>query len=218
MTPTEELQEKIADYRAEVIARRARAFVDCPDYACGLEIAPLTPKVWTMLHASGNRLICGGGEALESDLRNYVWFTSPLFTDRGPFRKLRKWLALIGFNGLLHHKRTEEWYIATLALFGVELSRIIAETLADAPTGGRSMSPGPCMEAQFIHLFAVEYGWTPEYTREQPIRKLLQLRRNFDTSDDDDGERRVRFEHLRKRNAALAEANVADGSIPKPTA
>ena len=209
---TKELREKIDEYRTEVTARRARAFVDCPDYALGIELGSLTPRIWTMLHASGNRLICGG-EPLEGDIRNYIWFTSPLFTASGRFAKLRKWISLLRFNVMLRRKRGVDWYVACLALASCELSRIISDTLADAPIGGRSTSPGPCMEAQFIGLFAKEYGWSAEYTRNQPLRKLFQLRRKFDTDDDDDGERRVRFEHLRKRNEQLAKENMSDGKL-----
>jgi hypothetical protein len=211
MNPTEDLQQKIAEYRTEVTARRARAFVDCPDYPMGIEIGielnPITPKTWTILHATGNRLICGGGEPLEGDLRSYIWYNSPHFSDNGRFLRVRKWWALLRWNVMLHRNRGADWYVACLALMGAELTRIVHETLADAPTGGRSTSPGPCMEAQFIGLFAKEYGWSAEYTRNQPLRKLFQLRRNFDTDDDDDGERRVRFEHLRKRNEQLQKEN-----------
>lgn len=200
MDHTEELNRKIQEYRSAVIDRRARAFVDCPDYALGLELKPLTPKTWTMLHATGNRLICGG-QPLEGDLRNYIWFHSENYTIGGRFAKLRKWSALLRFNIMLRRRQSSDWYVACLALMGTELARIINDTLADAPKGGNPTSPGPCMEAQFIGLFAKEYGWNPEYTREQPLRKLFQLRRNFDQSDDDDGERAIRFNHLRQRNA-----------------
>ena len=199
-----DINVRIEEYRAEVIARRARAFVDCPDYALGIELKPITPKTWTMLHATGNRLICGGGPPLEGDFRNYVWFHSSRFTASGRFAKFKKWLALVPFNVMLRKRRGKDWYVACLALMGTELERIVIETLADAPTGGRPTSPGPCMEAQFIGLFAKEYGWSAEYTREQPLRKLFQLRRNFGAEDDDEAERRIRFQYLRERNAELA--------------
>lgn len=161
-----------------------------------------------MLHATGNRLICSG-QPLEGDLRNYIWFHSPLFTDSGRFAKARKWAALLKFNVMLHRKRNADWYAACLALMETEIVRIISDALADAPTGGRATSPGPCMEAQFIGLFAKEYGWTPEYTSAQPLRKLFQLRRNFDHTGDDEGERRIRFAFLRERNAELAKERDA---------
>lgn len=208
MEHTSELNRRINEYREETVARRARAFVDCPDYALGIELQPITPKTWTMLHATGNRLICGG-QPLEGDIRNYLWFHSPLFTDTGRFAKWRKWRALLRFNIMLHKKRSVEWYTACLALMETDLKRIIHEALADAPTGGKSTSPGPCMEAQFIGLFAKEHGWTPEYTRVQPLRKLFQLRRNFDQTDDDEAERRIRFQFLRERNEELAKEREA---------
>jgi len=202
MNHTEELQQQIAEYRKEVTARRARAFIDCPDYLFKHELKPLTPKTWTMLHASGNRFLCGG-MPLEGDIRNYIWYSSPWFTMEGRFIKNRKWASLLWWNTILHSRKDEDWYVATLALAGAEIAGIVHETLADAPTGGKNTSPGPCLEAQFIHLCAVEYGWAPEYTREQPLKKLFQLRRNFDTTEDDEGERQIRFAHLRKINEEI---------------
>lgn len=223
MDPTAQLQQAIADHRASVAARRARAYVDCPDTVLGFPVRPLTAPVWTMLHATGNRLVCGG-VPLEGDLRNYLWFSSRLFSLSSGFRPLSsalKWLALLRFNLVLHQRpRDWHWYSATLALAGAELRAIIEEALADAPRGdGTDCAPGPCLQAQFEHFCAVTYGWSPAYTATVPLRRLFQFRRCLDTADADDPEERaIRFAHLKARNDALAaeRGSAEPSSVPCP--
>ena len=165
-----------------------------------------------MLHASGNRFVTGG-QPLEGDVRQYIWYSSPLFAEKGRWVRVRKWRALLRFSMMMHHRKGADWYVASLALITSELARIIDETLADAPAGGGDGSPGPCLEAQLIHIFASHYHWPAEYTREQPMRKLFQLIRNF-TDDDDEGERRIKFAHLRQRNEELAKQRNAQPTEP----
>lgn len=200
MDHTEELQQAIAEYRTATSARRARSFVDCGDCAAGINVLPITPRTWTMLHATGNRLICGG-QPMEGDVRNYLWFHSPLFTTGALARPL-KWFALLRFSALLHRNKDEDWYCATLALITADLAAIVEEAVADAPSSGEGGAPGPCFEAQLIHIISAAYHWSPEYIREQPLRKLMQYVRCINPDDDDAGERRIKYAHLRKRNAA----------------
>jgi hypothetical protein len=208
---TQQLRQRIAAHRASVSARRARAYVDCPDYVLGCACRPLTPPTWTMLHATGNRLATGG-VPLEGDLRNYLWFHSRLFLLAAWLPALLaralKWLALLPFSVTLHRRRDPDWYAATLALAGAEIRAIIAEALADAPAGdGRDCAPGPCLQAQFEHFCAERYGWAPAFTSRQPLRRLFQLRRCLDAATDDDPEERaIRYAHLRERNASALAA------------
>lgn len=207
--PTAQLRRRISDHRAAVAARRARAYVDCPDYVLGLPVRPLTPATWTLLHATGNRLVLGG-TPLEGDIRNYLWFHSRLFplATRLPHsaRQILKWLALLRLSAALRRRRDPDWYAATIATAGLELGAIIAEALADAPAAdGRSdVSPGPCLQAHFEHYCARTYGWAPQVASAMPLRRLFQLLRAGAPPDTDDPEERaIRYDHLRQRNEAL---------------
>ena len=205
MDPTDELQSQIDEYREATISRRARAFIDCPDTVAGMTVRPITPRTWTMMHATGNRLICGG-QPMEGDIRNYLWFHSPLFTQSRFLARPMKWLALLGFSAVLHRRRGYDWYAATLALVGAQLAGIVQEAVADAPKGGGEGSPGPCLEAQITHVLSSAYHWPVEQIRALPLRHAFQLIRCINPDDDDEAERSIRFAHLRKRNAEMTPA------------
>lgn len=217
--PSVDLQQTIAAYRSEVSARRARAFIDCPDTVLGLSLRPVTPPTWTMLQAIGSRLLTEE-TPLEGDVRNYLWFHSRLFwlgsQLPAPCSKLLKWLALLPFSAQLHRRRDIDWYAATLATAINEIRGLLSDALADAPRGDRACAPGPCLEAQLIHFCAEQYGWSPERTRATPLRQLMQYVRAATPSDDDDGERAIRFAHLRKRNAELQAARQVSGLTHNP--
>lgn len=221
ISATASLQSAIAAYRTEVAARRARAFVDCPDTVLGLNVQPVTPPSWTLLQAIGSRLLTDE-IPLEGDIRNYLWFHSPLFALAEGWRRiapkplaevghrLLKWFALLRFSALLHRQPDSDWYAATLATAVNEIRGILSDALADAPSGGRACAPGPCMEAQLIHFFSTQYRWSPERIRATPLRQLMQLVRAAAPADtDDEGERQIRFAHLRQRNAELEKSRSA---------
>jgi hypothetical protein len=170
MTPTESLQKAISEHREAVAARRARAFIDCPDYVLGMPVRPVTPSSWTMLHAVGSRLLTDE-TPLEGDVRNYLWFHSRLFTLSPFWAPVLKWVALLRFSAVLHRRRNDvEWYVATIATAINDIRGILSDALADAPTGGRSCAPGPCMEAQLVHFCASTYGWSEASSRATPLR------------------------------------------------
>lgn len=196
------IQEKLDHYRRTAALRRAAAFAPVPDYILGLAVRPITPPVYSLLHAIGSPLVCGGAAPLEGDLRNYVWFSSRWFTPR---RWLARWLKpLVLFpltlrlaSGDVHR------YHAALALALFDLRQILDDLFADAPAGGRSL-PGspPTLEAQLINTFATAYRWPPERTRSTPLRQLFQLLRCLDPEARDSGEAAVIADHLAEKNAA----------------
>ena len=205
-SPSQELQEKIAAHRVEQAARRARAFIDCPDRVLGISIKNLTPATWTMLHATNSRFVVPNGPPLEGDIRNYLWFHSRLFTTGFCARPL-KWCALLRFSAILHAKRDSDYYCATLVLAAMDIKRILYDALADAPTGGRKdgRAAGACLEAQLITLMGGKLQWSEEKVKRTPLARLMQLRRCLVEDDGDDPvEYGIKMEHLRKRNEELA--------------
>lgn len=219
MTPTEKLQREIADHRASVSARRARAFIDCPDYVLGMPVRPVTPATWTMLQAVGSRLLTAA-TPLEGDIRNYLWFHSRLYmpTAWWTVPTFAKWGALFRFNTVLHQRSDVDWYAAVIATAANEIRGILSDAIADAPTGGRSCAPGPCLEAQLIHFCGSTYHWPAALTQRTPLRRLFQLVRSaLPANEDDEAERNIRFAHLRARNAELAAQRAASGFAPPTT-
>lgn len=211
MDHTAQLQQEIAEHRLAVSARRARAFIDCPDSVLGLNVLPVTARTWTMLQAIGSRLLTGE-TPLEGDIRNYIWLHSPFqpVAARWPsLAGLLKWCALLRFNMILHRQRDSDWHAATLATAANEIAGILSDALSDAPRGERACAPGPCLEAQLIHYCATAYHWPAERASTTPLRQLMQLVRAAAPADtDDEGERQIRFNHLRRRNAELAAARA----------
>lgn len=88
------------------------------------------------------------------------------------------------------------------AMAGQQIAEILAESFADAPPPtGTGSGVGASLEAQFIDLFAREYGWTPERTSATPIRQLYQFLRCINRTDFDADEARIIAEDLAAANA-----------------
>ena len=206
---TSTLRREISAHRSAVAARRARAFIDCPDRVLGLPVRPLTVATWTMLHATGSRFLLGG-TPMEGDVRNYLWFHSRLFPLAlllpAPCSLLLKWLALLPFTAVIRlHPTSVNHYCAVIARATDDIHGILAEAFAEAPAPGNrdGTAPAGCLEAQLLHLFVSEYGWTPSQVRALPLARLLQLARQFSDPGDDPSEQAIKWAHLSRRNDAL---------------
>lgn len=174
----------------------------------------MTLKTWTALHAIESRFVMGG-VPMEGDVRNFLWLHSRLFTT-GPFARLLRWIALLNFSAILHRRRNDPDYYCTVVAFAIlDIKAIMADVFADAPTTRRrDGAPAQgCLEAQLTHLFVKEYGWTVDFIRSQPLARLIQLARQFGGDEDDAEERRIKEDHLRKRNAELAKEREANQII-----
>lgn len=215
--PTAQLRSSLAAAAATARARRARALVPGLDSVLGVPVRPLEPAAWTRLSAIGSPFTTAA-PAYEGDVRNFIWFCSPLFMPRRWWTvpTFAKWLALLPFNALLHRRRDVDWYCATVALAVAQIRGLVADALADAPSGeGGSPSPGPALEAQFIHFCAERYGWSPAYTRRQPLRLLWQLFATACPADDTSEERAAKIAHLTRRKAELeAQRQAAANGTP----
>lgn len=219
---------QLFQYRAEQAHRRAVAFCQAPEYVLGTRVRPLTPATFSMLFAVRNGFLFGKSPD-EHDVRQFVWFHSPLYCNAaGWFPRLRKRVALARLNFALN-QRWRRWlalgwsveqHLAMLALAASEIREIITDAFADQPSQpakpGRSLA---CLEAFFVHEFATGYGWTPERTRDTPIRQLIQLHRLLRLSRGEDvsdqGEDQILVEHLRKKNEAGAAAREAKATHAK---
>lgn len=185
-----------------------------------------------MLLAMGNRFICATrGEEIE-DVVDYLWLHAANYTHTGvqgwrvrkrmhlaPFmRQLTQpwragwrewvWRALRGRRTATH----TEHAAATMVIAITEIRAIVAEAFADTTAEtGTPGAPIATLEAHFIHNMATAYRWTPERTRNTPLKQLFQLHRCIRQSHGegivDRGEMAIMANHLAARQAALDAAN-----------
>jgi hypothetical protein len=212
----------LAEYRRATAHRRAAAFCDLPDYVLGIPVLPVTPRTFSMLFAIESRFIFGG-QPMEGDVRNFLWFHSPLYANCAVAGwQGRKRRALAPLCRQLGVERWRRWlglgisadrYAAALVLAISDINKILDDAFADAPRGKSTKAPLASLEATLIHEFAAAYDWTPERTRNTPLRQLFQLNRcvaaysGHDVRDD--GEDAILADHLLKKNAdKLAQAHV----------
>lgn len=212
----------LAAYRAASAVRRAEAFCDVPDFVLGTPCQPLTPRTFSMLYAVRSRFLFGG-QPMEGDVRNYVWFHSPNYANcAAPDWAKRKVKVLGPLTRQLRVERWRRWfglsisaehYAAGLALACSEINQIFDCAFADAPgASGTPRAPLATMEASLIHQFASAYNWSPERTSNTPLRQLFQLDRCLAASRGhevrDDGEDRILADHIRRRNEAIQAAKA----------
>jgi hypothetical protein len=200
------IQEKLDAYRAAAAHRRAAAFAPVPDFILGLPVAPLTPRVYSLLSAIGSPLVNGGTQPLEGDLRNYLWFSSRWFTTRPALARWLKPLVLLPLTARLRSGDIHRYH-ATLALALNDLRLLLDDVFADAPAGTGPARPGcpPTLEAQLVHAFATAYRWPPERTVRTPLRQLFQLLACLDPESRTLGEQSLITAHLRERNTPNAQ-------------
>jgi hypothetical protein len=211
----------LPEYRESAARRRAEAFCDAPEYVFGIEVKPLTPATFSMLLATGNRFLSSDAPG-EADIRNYLWFHSPLYAHCGvrtwPLRKrwaLRRftrhcaqpWRRWLGLQPSVAH------YGATLLMAATDIRGLINAAFADAaPASGSASAPIATLEGQLIHLFAQTYQWAPERTRRTPLRQLFQLHRLIRSGSGDEvrdaTEEHMLAAHLRRRQSALDAARA----------
>lgn len=217
----------LAEYRAATAQRRAEAFCDVPDHVLGIPVSPLTPRTFSMLFAVRSRFLFGG-TPLEGDVRNYVWFHSPLYANcTTPDWRRRKRRALAPLARQLGVEPWRRWlglgvsadrYAAALALAASDINQIMDAAFADAPrAAGSRRAPLASLEASLVHECAAAYHWPPERTRSTPLRQLFQLNRCLAAASGhevrDEGEDAILADHLARKNAELAAARAASAHV-----
>lgn len=214
---------ELTEYRRATSLRHATAFCDAPDYVTGIQVLPLTPRTWSMLYAINSRFVHGGLIG-EGDVRNFIWFHSPLYADLSVKGwQARKSKALRPLEWMLTTHPLRQWlvkpspsrYAAVLKIATDDIRQIFNQAFGAAETGhGRPTKPIASMEAQLIHAFALAYRWEPEKTRNYPLRKLFQLLRCIRASNGgetrDTGEEEILERHLQRRLATIEAARAAD--------
>lgn len=214
----------LVEYRAAATRRRATAFCDAPEYVVGIPVMPLTPRTYSMLAAVGSHFVWGG-QPTEGDVRNYIWFHSRDWSHIGiPGWQRKKARALRPLVRQLVNpvRRAMGFpleigrYGATLALAIVDIHGLIVDAFADSPgPAGKGGEAVATLEAQMVNIFAQEYHWSADVTRNVPIRQLFQFLRCLRSGRGEDiadrGEQQILSAHLRRRQELLDKKKNLNG-------
>lgn len=184
----EEYHEAVKRVRQESAKRRTLAWANLPETVLGMELNAITPAILSILVSTENAFLLGE-RAGEHDLRNFVWFCSPLFNPDAPtFSLSKKPLQMFRLNCAL--KRRSKWkqpkgqaVISNFVAACMDINQILSATFADGlPSGGDGTPLAASLEAQLIDSFAREYlAWPlPKPVRHTPIKQLFQLARCID--------------------------------------
>ncbi len=216
----------LTEYRRAQAMRRATSFIELTDRVCGVECQPITPRTYSMLYATGSRFIFGG-TPLEKDVKQYLWFHSPLWCDdshpdmRARYKQAMRFFnrQLVGRRGWNFRRATIEEAAVVLALAGNDIGALVDQAFADAPAGsGKPGKPVATLEAQLIHEFADAYDWPQEQTSGTALRRLFQLHRCIRSARgedlDDEGEDQLKAAHYAQRNAAAQAQQQPEPAAP----
>lgn len=155
------------DVAAEIAAKRiedreARIYAllgVCEDCA-GLPATQLTPRKLLLLELCGNAFLVGG--AVEAaDVAQFLWIVSPKYTTNSEAaREFAKTVGDLDFKEAA--EGIQEW---------LEIQMI------DLPTSkSTGMISGRVWVAQYVDLFASEYGWTESHILDMPVLCLGQYK------------------------------------------
>lgn len=175
----------LTETRRQIAVRRAHAMSDGAEEVVGIVCRPLTLKTHSLLLAHRSEFLLGR-QPTEADVRNYLWFHSPLYADSSCADwKEKKRQALSRFE-FIATKPWRRWvflkpdvnhYAAMLALAVTDIRALIDFHFMDATAGDGRAAPCASLHAQFVAAFASSFGWSPEYTENLPLRKVFQLDR-----------------------------------------
>lgn len=218
--------EGVGELRRRIAVRRAHAMCDGAETVVGIVCRPLTLKTHSLLLAHRSAFLLGG-QPTEADVRNYLWFHSPIYTDSScPDWQAKKKQALARFE-LIAMKPWRRWllmrpdvnhYAAMLALAATDIRALRDFHFMDASAGDGRAAPCASLHAQFVASFAAAFGWLPEYTENIPLRKIFQLDRAMAKSRGmelrESEEDMLLAGHLLKRQKEIDEARAAQEVTP----
>jgi len=156
----EEVAAEIAAKRIEDREARVCSLLGVAEDCANLPTDPLTPRKMLLLEYASNAFMVGG-EVKPADVVQFLWIVSPSYqANSAAATAFAKKVGKLQFA-----KATisiKEW---------VELQ------LIDIPAGrpGGKIS-GRVWLAQYVDLFASEYGWTDEKILDTPIQRLGQFK------------------------------------------
>jgi len=175
---------------------REVAFLDIPEFICGIEVLPLTPRHFLLLDAIGSVFVSGGVPSPE-EVARFLWVVSP------EFRTVKTWRDRRVRKRFVKRCRKVLWADAC-----IEIDRYIDDAFQDSPghKSGQSGAGDWAWVAVMVDNIASEYHWSERDILNTPVKSLfqysrLQTKRHnpnailFNSSD------RLKSEYLRNLNA-----------------
>lgn len=191
------LKEAGDAYRAQQID----AFLTIPHDVGGVDLVPLTPRIWIDLHAARNGYVNpldDSGNVSIYDALQFLWRCSVKYSPTNS--KLRT-----------------QFNILCRPLVFVDINRAILSYITDSFSAKPLEDDGPKKEnyaswpAVLVDVLASEYGWTEEYILNLPFSRLFQYWHRINARNDKDY-RQMPPEVVRKRIEFLNAENAKNGT------
>jgi hypothetical protein len=159
-------------------AAREEAFLDAPEFICGVEVMPLTMEHMARLSAAQSPFICGGVPladdcalflwCISRDYERAIWLRDKLEAVSSKLASLALWVARRRFVARLRHVDSQ------IAIYAI--NAYCDSALMDAPRGADGAS-GPsywsCLAALVFSL-AQATGWGESEIVRMPCKRLFQ--------------------------------------------
>lgn len=191
--------------RQQATIRRAAAMVRDFDLVLGVRVKAMTPATYSRLVVIGSPFLYRAAAGADA-VRDYLWIHAETFDEEARNRAafFRDWDRKTMPRWARWRYTRQTWHdrvATTYALAACEIAELVGIAFADEPPGGEGNTmAGASLEAQFIDVFADAYGWTPERTRNTPLRQLFQLLSARSRTSYDKDEAAVIAEELRVAN------------------
>ena len=166
------------------------AFAGIEEPICGIEVRPLTPRMYIDLDLVRNAFFAGGVPSIE-DVCVFLWRISPDFHRDAVETKRRFTLraAQIPYGEAV-----------------VQIHAYLNLAYSAAPEGSGKRRPFSSWPSVLVYRFAQSFGWSEAQVFDTPYRRLFQYLNRIIEGEDEDyqqhGKRsmRVRDEWLKKIN------------------
>lgn len=189
-----DLLDQIPGYREAIeneTRAREEAFIDSPEFICGIEVLPLTLQRYALLNGIGSPFLCAVREPDATDMALFLWVLSPQYDRamrlRGALEMLSARLGALAFWWVRYR------FIRRLRqLNAMKLRRAIQAYLdaafLDAPGGGGKQRAAGYWSvlAKLIADIASEFNWSEQeignvrLSRLWQYYRILQKRHNSD--------------------------------------
>lgn len=150
--------------------QREEAFLGVPEILCGVEVWPLNLLACLRLLRIGSPFLCGHAAlATPENCVAFVWLVSAGYRcdqSRAARKARQQCAATVGEQKLVRD----------------EIAKFVeASFMDDPPTsdGQKHRTPFTSFAATYVHIFALEYGWTEKETLNLPLTRLFQYLREI---------------------------------------
>jgi hypothetical protein len=154
------------------------AFIDAPEFICGIEVLPFTLDALALLSGARNAFL-KGGPITPGTVALFIWGMSP---ERVVALRWRNGIELFSRRlGAFVFNRMRKRFVKRLRNLNAEdaataIEAYLDEALADAPKGGGRGGEAPfwSVYAGVVGLLAGEFGWTEKEIMSMRTKRVFQ--------------------------------------------